>query len=198
MFHVPIALYTESASAVEAMRYVNEIGLFRRMDDIELSLCLALNRFCARRYVERVFSLISRLGNGVFWYTLIALLPAIYGTRAFKASIHLAAVGAVGVIVYKLVKSTMVRQRPYVTHGAIRRGTAPLDLYSFPSGHTLHAVSFSLVAVTYYPQLAWLVAPFAALVALSRVVLGLHYPSDVVVGAAMGLGIAQLSLVVSG
>lgn len=53
---------------------------------------------------------------------------------------------------------------------------APLDEFSFPSGHTLHAVAFSLVAMAHYPVLAWALVPFTASVAVSRVVLGLHYP----------------------
>jgi undecaprenyl-diphosphatase len=69
----------------------------------------------------------------------------------------------------------------------------PLDHFSFPSGHTLHAMAFSLVALFYYPHLAWLLLPFTLLVALSRVVLGLHYPSDVMAGAALGVLIAEAS-----
>jgi undecaprenyl-diphosphatase len=44
--------------------------------------------------------------------------------------------------------------------------------------------------------LAWLVLPFAALVALSRVILGMHYPTDVIVGAALGVIIAYTSLTI--
>jgi undecaprenyl-diphosphatase len=58
-------------------------------------------------------------------------------------------------------------------------------------------VSFSLIAVFYFPALIWLVLPFTVLVALSRPILGLHYPSDVLAGAALGalIAIASIQLV---
>ena len=71
---------------------------------------------------------------------------------------------------------------------------APLDEFSFPSGHTLHAVAFTLVALTYYPLLAWLLIPFSASVAASRVVLGLHYPSDVLAATVIGSALAGVAL----
>lgn len=70
----------------------------------------------------------------------------------------------------------------------------PLDRYSFPSGHTLHAVCFTGIACAYQPLFAWVLVPFALLVALSRLVLGLHYPSDVLAGALIGGGLALSSL----
>ena len=60
--------------------------------------------------------------------------------------------------------------------------------------NTLHAVAFSIVAIAFYPVLAWLLVPFTLLVAASRVVLGLHYPSDVLAGAALGALIARGAL----
>jgi undecaprenyl-diphosphatase len=172
-------------------------AIFRHFDEQELRFCLRLNRASARPTVKRAFTLVSRLGDGVFWYVLMALLPVVYGMGAWQASVHMGAVGLAGVLVYKALKSRMVRQRPFVTHPNIALGTAPLDQYSFPSGHTLHAVSFTLVATTYYPELAWLLVPFTFLVMASRVVLGLHYPTDVVAGAVLGsaLGGATLALV---
>ncbi len=50
----------------------------------------------------------------------------------------------------------------------------------------MHAVSFAWQAVAHYPALSWMLVPVAALIALSRVVLGLHYPTDVLAGAAIG------------
>ena len=56
----------------------------------------------------------------------------------------MALTGALGVVVYKVLKKTFVRERPFITHTTIDLAMAPLDRYSFPSGHTLHAVSFAL------------------------------------------------------
>jgi undecaprenyl-diphosphatase len=89
-------------------------------------------------------------------------------------------------VVYKLLKRGTLRPRPYQVQASIAQGASPLDTFSFPSGHTLHAVGFSVVALAYYPSLAALLVPFALLTAGSRVVLGLHYPSDVLAGAALG------------
>jgi undecaprenyl-diphosphatase len=169
---------------------------FERMDAWELTLCLALNRGSQRAAIRWLFAAVSRLGNGVFWYSLMAALVILDGRDGLIAAVHMGVVGALGVLIYKALKQRMVRQRPYLASPQIYLGAAPLDLYSFPSGHTLHAVSFTLIALSYYPALVWVLVPFSVLVALSRVVLGLHYPTDVLVGLLIGaaLGIGSLEL----
>lgn len=176
------------------MNRVHEALPLRRLAELDLAWCLRLNRASQRRELERLFAAISRLGDGVFWYTLMLALLAVQGPAALPAVVRMLAAGALALALYKWLKARTTRPRPCARHDHIRVSVAPLDEYSFPSGHTLHAVAFSIVAIYYYPVLAWLVAPFTVLVALSRMVLGLHYPSDVLAGALLGTGLALLAL----
>lgn len=156
--------------------------------------CLRANRWCLRADVRRLFAIASRLGDGVFWYVLMAAMVLVDGADGLRASLHLALTGAVALALYKLLKRWTRRPRPFASDRRIRAWVAPLDEFSFPSGHTLHAVAFSLVAIAHYPVLAWLLVPFSASVAASRVALGLHYPSDVLAALLLGSGLAGLSL----
>jgi len=155
--------------------------------------CLRFNQAASVPWLRALFRAVSRLGDGVFWYALMAGFVVVGGAAALPAVAHMAATGAAGVLLYKWLKSRTLRPRPYQVRAVIRRGADPLDQFSFPSGHTLHAVSFSILVLAYYPQLAWLVVPFALAVAASRLVLGLHYPSDVLAGAAIGAALALAS-----
>lgn len=165
--------------------------LLHQLNDREIPLCLLFNRINHLKPISLFFAAISRLGNGVFWYVLMLMLPLIYGWQALQVSLHMALVGLAALLVYKWLKSSTERVRPYSHSDNILQNVAALDQFSFPSGHTLHAVGFSWVLLSYYPEWFVLVVPFTILVALSRVVLGLHYPSDVLMGAFLGAGLAQ-------
>lgn len=165
-----------------------------RIAQWDLQLCLKLNRVCYRLTWRVLFRCISVLGDGIAWYGLMAVLLLRYRNEAVVPVLHMMVVGMICTAGYKLLKAHTSRPRPYQVHRSIRHFIAPLDRFSFPSGHTLHAVAFSLIAVAYYPALTATLTVFSLLVAASRVVLGLHYPSDVVAGAAIGGGIALASL----
>ncbi len=160
----------------------------------EAGVCLFANRFGRRQDVRRFFALISRLGDGVFWYVLMGALIVFDGWHGLAAAAHLAATGAVALLLYKGLKRWTRRPRPFASDVRIQAWVAPLDEFSFPSGHTLHAVAFTLVALAHYPALAPLLAPFTACVATSRVVLGLHFPSDVLAASIIGTSLAALAI----
>ena len=159
----------------------------------ERRLCLAMNRWGARRALTRLFRLISRLGDGMFWYALILMLALFAGHRGVLAALQMTAVGLVAALLYRTLKRWTKRPRPFRAHAEITPYIAPLDEFSFPSGHTLHAVSFSLIALAWFPWLAPLLVPFTVLVAISRIVLGMHYPSDVLAATLIGGALAGAS-----
>ena len=174
---------------------IGSTGLWRRFDLLEQSICVRANRGCRFAPYRSFFSTVSRLGDGPLWYLLMLVLAVTGRSNALVAG-QMAVVGLAGLVVYKQLKHRLVRERPYISHERISLGTAPLDRYSFPSGHTLHAVAFTQIGVTHVPELAVVLVPFALLVAASRVVLGLHYPTDVAAGAVIGSLLAGASFAV--
>lgn len=166
----------------------------RRLAMLDAAATVRANRALAHRGAHALFRAASRLGDGILWYALMALVLVAEGPRGLVPIAHMVAVGALGLAIYKWLKMRTARPRPYQVHAAIRLGADPLDAFSFPSGHTLHAAAFGILFTAYYPLLGVVVLPFATLVAASRLALGLHYPSDVLAGAAIGSALALGSL----
>jgi len=157
-------------------------------------VCIAANRWGARRAVGLFFGAISRLGDGLFWYALMTMLAVIGGERGGLAALHMALTGLTALLLYRLLKRWTRRPRPYRVCPGVIAHVPPLDEFSFPSGHTLQAVSFSIVAISWFPSLAPLLVSFTVLIAASRVILGLHYPSDVLAAIGIGCGLGTASL----
>ena len=147
----------------------------------------------ARPWVVLWLNVVSRLGDGWMWNAVILSVPWLDRQNGTTCAIRMAAVGGVNLLIYLIIKRSIARPRPYRTCPGIRACARSLDEHSFPSGHTLHSVAFGLILVSYYPVLAFVIWPFVALIAVSRVVLGLHYPSDVLVGAGVGAATARIS-----
>ena len=168
-------------------------GTLDRIRRCDEWVCLRLNAGLRYAVVLYFFRGVSWLGNGIFWYALMLALLVQHNAEALLPILHMIFVGAVCSATYAMVKRRTARPRPYQAVPSVHAGAVPLDAFSFPSGHTLHAVAFTLVALRHYPGLAALLIVFTALTAASRVVLGLHYPSDVLAGAAIGAAIAGAS-----
>lgn len=175
-------------SASKASRF------FERADQREYLLCRAINRSLRFRPVLGYFRVVSRLGDGWLWYALILALPLVEPASGPGLALLMALTGLACTLSYKLLKRWLIRERPFISFPSINCGTPPLDRYSFPSGHTLHAVCFQVMLMAALPGLALCLLPFTFSVAASRVVLGLHYPSDVLAGGLIGGAIGYLSV----
>jgi undecaprenyl-diphosphatase len=157
-------------------------------------VCVAANRWGTRRAVGVFFGTVSRLGDGMFWYALMLALVVFDGWHGLQAAAHMAATGLTALLLYRLLKRHTRRPRPFRACPGVIAHVPPLDEFSFPSGHTLQAVSFTIVALAWHPLLAPLLVTFTVLIATSRVVLGLHYPSDVLAAIGIGGALGTLSL----
>ena len=165
-----------------------------RFNHLDLTLCLQFNRLAHFPVWCRTCRVISRACNGIFWYSLMAFMVAVYGYAALPTVGRMILASLLGLVIYNFLKIHTSRPRPCEVYASVSAAAPALDRFNFPSGHTLHAVSFSLVACSAYPQLAPLLYLFTALVAISRPVLGLHYPSDVLAGAVIGFCVSQLAI----
>jgi undecaprenyl-diphosphatase len=172
-------------------------GTLERIQRWDARLCERSNRWLHHWPLLQGARLVSWLGNGIFWYALMLALLARSPRESAPAVLHMLVVGAVCTAAYKMLKRGTLRPRPYQALRGVEAGVMPLDAFSFPSGHTLHAVAFTLVALEYWPWLAAILVPFTLLTAASRVVLGLHYPSDVLAGALIGALVASASFAIS-
>jgi undecaprenyl-diphosphatase len=168
-----------------------------RWADRDLRWTQAIHQVSVWPPVVYVLLVASRLANGMLWYTLMIVFPLYGGLTGTACSMQMIGVAVLNLALYRYLKPRVCRLRPFITCPGVRAHTGALDRYSFPSGHTLHAVSFAIVISYHYPTAALLIGPFALIVAISRMVLGLHYPTDVAIGAVLGTATAALVLAVN-
>ncbi len=142
---------------------------------------------------DRYVSVISDLGEGLGWVAGGVALAILGGPKGRRAGIA-TAVASLGAtyVVQERIKPLFRRARPFVNREARVVGVRPPD-HSFPSGHTASSFAAATALAFFYPRAAPLVYTLATGVAASRVHLGVHFPSDTAVGAAIGIGIGTFS-----
>lgn len=96
--------------------------------------------------------------------------------------------------IYLFLKKSFKRQRPcHILHN-FKAHITPADKFSLPSGHTAAAFLMASLISSFYPSLALIVYVWAAFIGFSRVLLGVHYPGDILAGAILGMSISAISL----
>jgi undecaprenyl-diphosphatase len=128
----------------------------------------------------------TRGGDGWLWYAM-ALVVVLAGGRERVRAIGAAAIAvSAGIVLFLWLKRTCGRKRPCELAPHCWATLLPPDQFSFPSGHAITAFSIAISLGMFYPALLGGLLFCAASVALSRILLGMHFLSDVLAGAALG------------
>jgi len=136
---------------------------------------------------DRYVTMLSDLGEGLGWVGAGVALALLGGSRGRRAGLA-TAIASLGTtyLVQRIVKPVFKRNRPHVGRDVLVVGIRTTDA-SFPSGHSASSFAAATALAAFYPKSAPLVFTLAAGVGASRVHLGHHFPSDVGVGAMIGI-----------
>ena len=138
----------------------------------------------------------TRGGDGWLWYGLSALVVVFGGSTRYAAVTAAWTACGAGAILFLLLKKLTGRKRPNTLVPHCWATLLPPDQFSFPSGHTITAFAFTIAVGSFYPHLLGALLFCALSVATSRIVLGMHFLSDVVVGAMVGAGLGYAGFVI--
>jgi undecaprenyl-diphosphatase len=130
--------------------------------------------------------LASRLGDGWLWYAIGLILLLFGGANRFLAVGAATLSAAIYVTLFLQLKKLAHRRRPCAIERSCWATLLPPDQFSFPSGHTMTAFSVAVPLSLFYPSIEAGLLFCALSIAASRILLGLHFLSDVVAGSALG------------
>jgi len=156
------------------------------------SLMRLANNWAAPRWLRVYAMAATRAGDGWLWFAM-ALPIYFFGGEDRLAALAAAGVSAaVSVFLFLCVKRIAGRPRPCHVEPHCWATLLPPDQFSFPSGHTMTAFAVAIPLALFYPALTLGLAFCAFSVAISRILLGMHFLSDVMAGALIGTGIGCL------
>ena len=162
------------------------------MQYFDIQILLWIQENLRNDYITPLLKFITALGNnGLIWIvaTIVLLLMAKYRKVGYLSIISL-----VGSLVMNnlILKNLVARTRPYEVIEGLQHLIETQQDYSFPSGHTGAAFAAAVIFYIYLPKRYGISAiVLAVLISFSRLYVGVHYPSDVLAGAAIGTVIAM-------
>jgi undecaprenyl-diphosphatase len=178
----PVAVHVDSGDVKVVVAPPGRDGFDRRLYRV-------LNQLPHSRTSDRYVSVLSDLGEGLGWVAGGIALAILGGPKGRRAGAATAVASLLATYIVQVrVKPIFRRVRPFVNREATVVGIRPAD-HSFPSGHTASSFAAATALAFFYPRAAPLAYAVATGVGMSRVHLGVHFPSDAAVGGLIGIGI---------
>ena len=148
-----------------------------------------VNRWRAPRWIRVWMICATRGGDGWLWYAMGIIVLLFGGASRYLAVASAALAAGVGILLFIFVKKRTGRKRPCAIEPHCWATLLPPDQFSFPSGHTITAFSVAVALTFFYPSLGIGLFFCAASIAVSRILLGMHFLSDVLAGGLLGFGL---------
>jgi undecaprenyl-diphosphatase len=148
-----------------------------------------VNRWSAPKWIRLWMVCATRGGDGWLWYALAAALLLLGGPAGFRAAAAMGLGATATISTFLALKRLANRRRPCHMEPHCWATLLPPDRFSFPSGHTMTAFAMAVTVSSFYPSLALGVFFCAASIAVSRILLGMHFLSDVLAGSLLGIAI---------
>jgi undecaprenyl-diphosphatase len=152
-----------------------------------------VNKWPAPRWIRLSSIAATRAGDGWLWYTLGLFILLFGGDGKLTAIAAAGSAAIVGIGLFVSLKKISGRKRPCEIEPHVWANLLPPDRFSFPSGHTITAFAVAITIGMFYPVLIAPLLLCALVIATSRILLGMHFLSDVLVGALLGTGLALTS-----
>lgn len=160
----------------------------------DLSLFYFFNHTLSAPFLDRFFSIITNVNNWYIAYAILLAAAFFKGGRTGK----IAVIGIILLIIitdqtsHRIIKELVQRIRPCNVLPDVITPLGCSGTYSFPSNHAVNNFAAAVFLTALYPRLKWVFLVTALLVSISRIYLGLHYPSDILAGALIGAAAGTL------
>jgi len=153
-----------------------------------------LNNWRAPKWIRLWAMFATRAGDGWLWYFFGLIILISGGDARWLALAGAASAALIGIAIFVSTKRISGRKRPCEIEPHCWATLLPPDRFSFPSGHTITAFSVGVTLGLFYPMLMPVLLFCAVSIALSRIVLGMHFLSDVLAGMVLGVALGCASI----
>ena len=168
------------------------LNILRKINRFDNYILFIMTKYMQNKYLDRVMPIATKMGNlGAVWVMMALVLVLDKPYRMIGEVVILTLI--VSTIVGEgIVKHIVARIRPCNQQNSLNLLIPKPMSYSFPSGHTLSSFAVAKVLSMYFIEYKLIFMAIASLIAVSRMYLYVHYPTDVIAGGILGILCSKL------